>query len=1028
MTSIDFIFGNIDKQGKLASDDTLTSELKTLLSSHDTASYLNQVLSTPLVSLAQPTDILDEETIKPVESALDYTDITELAEDIAPKPMASEPFFFKEMEVRPVVKREMKVLEGRLKFSEIFASSVITAPKVYRSRGLNVNNISEGVERVDDVELFMRPMGARKGAVEESVAVVPERVDEVKVEREEVDVDIAMSSVMLEHWEEKIVWDPQDRVEEKSTIRMFRNEHLDDMDWTDSITWDSTPATQPLFHMDDPTLLILQEEVDKVLHGPSLGEKGALDRFNISEDWKNEVKELQLIKQTHGQVKLMHSLPAIKLHPTYFNPILPVKEMRSHHRIQLKFPLNESIPFTRVRSSKKKKFGEIDPGEMMRTPKDITLKDTSRYILVEYSEEYPPVMQNIGMASLVYNYYRKKDEKDNYVPKLDNGGAYILEAVDVSPFYDFGDVKKGQTTQVLYNNIFRAPLFRQAENGTDFLVVRQSYKGVVKYYLRDVGNLYVAGQLFPSMEVPRPQARRITQALKSRLQVVGYRLMRLDPFRRLQYSKLRAHFHMYTDMQIRQKLKEFAVYYKKGENTGWWKIKPNLVLPDEDGIRNIYTPEMVCLHHSTVVGAQRLKDAGYGIDDFKEVEDDEDNNNESHLDIEVQLAPWTTTKNFLTAATGKGMVALFGPGDPTGCQQGFSFFRASMKEMFYHHEEQMRAEEENKPIYHKYSIAEQQKVYKAEIERIWENQSRGLSGLEKRAEVEGVELAVLSSVERVERESEDEESEKVASESSRRRDEGEEEEKESKMLIINRLCKVENVWKSEVITDSRVLTAYLKHRKMIEAPPTALSARPNETDFKVRFKRRLNAHIVKLQIKQGKRPPLNEEEDLSESELPDSSFKPQTITIKLDKDKSYKRDAEEMLEVENKRRLMLKPEDEFRNLLLSILDVVIQAPQYSPLIQPHSSPYIHTPTTLSLIKQNLLNNSYKTHQSFLQEFGLLSDNCALEYGVGHMMTLISGQLRMVVAVMVEERKADLVRLEEILGVYYVEPVQLDFSF
>ncbi len=124
---------------------------------------------------------------------------------------------------------------------------------------------------------------------------------------------------------------------------------------------------------------------------------------------------------------------------------MPVKELRSHHRPAIKFTVSDVIIFARIKAVKKKKFREIDPGEMMRTPKDLTLKDTSKYCIVEYSEEYPLIMQNIGMASLLYNYYRKKDEKDNFVPKLDNGGPYILENSDVSPFFGFGDVKPGET-------------------------------------------------------------------------------------------------------------------------------------------------------------------------------------------------------------------------------------------------------------------------------------------------------------------------------------------------------------------------------------------------------------------------------------------------------------------------------------------------------------------------------------------------------------------------------------------------------
>ena len=45
--------------------------------------------------------------------------------------------------------------------------------------------------------------------------------------------------------------------------------------------------------------------------------------------------------------------------------------------------------------------------------------------------------------------------------------------------------------------------------------------------------IYVVGQNYPVQEVPRPQARKITQSLKMRLQVVAYRYMRMDPYKRL---------------------------------------------------------------------------------------------------------------------------------------------------------------------------------------------------------------------------------------------------------------------------------------------------------------------------------------------------------------------------------------------------------------------------------------------------------------------------------------------------------------
>ncbi len=34
---------------------------------------------------------------------------------------------------------------------------------------------------------------------------------------------------------------------------------------------------------------------------------------------------------------------------------------------------------------------------MLRTTRDLTLKDTGPYVLYEYSEEYPPLLSKIGM-------------------------------------------------------------------------------------------------------------------------------------------------------------------------------------------------------------------------------------------------------------------------------------------------------------------------------------------------------------------------------------------------------------------------------------------------------------------------------------------------------------------------------------------------------------------------------------------------------------------------------------------------------
>ena len=149
-----------------------------------------------------------------------------------------------------------------------------------------------------------------------------------------------------------------------------------------------------------------------------------------------------------------------------------------------------------VRSSRKKD-GERkskDPSEVLHSTRDLTLKDASNYVLCEYSEEYPPLLSNLGMGSLLVNYYRKKDAKEDYITRSDMGEGCVLDVTDESPIMKFGSVEPGQTQLVLYNNMTRAPLFRHKPTQNDFLFIRSTTKDDVRYYLRDLPNLDVVGQ------------------------------------------------------------------------------------------------------------------------------------------------------------------------------------------------------------------------------------------------------------------------------------------------------------------------------------------------------------------------------------------------------------------------------------------------------------------------------------------------------------------------------------------------------
>lgn len=118
-------------------------------------------------------------------------------------------------------------------------------------------------------------------------------------------------------------------------------------------------------------------------------------------------------------------------------------------------------------------------------------------------------------------------------------------------------------------------------------------------------------------------------------------------------------------------------FNRKGPDQGFWMIKKSIQVPDDAEMLKLATPEMVCLAESMQVGLRHLQDAGYG-----KAEEGGTGEDDSKLDIEQQLAPWITTKNFINATANKAMLKLHGEGDPTGRGEAFSFLRVSMKDIF----------------------------------------------------------------------------------------------------------------------------------------------------------------------------------------------------------------------------------------------------------------------------------------------------------------------------------------------------------
>ncbi|UKZ65513.1 uncharacterized protein TrAtP1_006712 [Trichoderma atroviride] len=397
--------------------------------------------------------------------------------------------------------------------------------------------------------------------------------------------------------------------------------------------------------------------------------------------------------------------------------------------------------------------------EIFLKSRDLSLCDNSAAVLFEYCEPRPRVLNGFAMGSRLINYYRRKENsnEEDQLTKLELGEYRTLLPEDRSPFSLFGTVDPGEVVPTLHNEMYRAPVFKHTPRNTDFLIVRSTTGiGGAKWYIHKIDHMHVVGQTFPSVDVPGPHSRRVTNASKSRMKMLAFRMIRHSRSDNCQLSDITKHIAESTDTQNRQKLKEFLQYDRDSKEKGMWRLKPGEILPDENAIRAMIKPEEVCLLDAMQLGIKELEDAGYDprnatIDDEAqgvEVDDDEDDDGEGSKIVKGakkiaekqeetladKMAPWKTTKAFIDACAQKAMLQLHGEGDPTGHGLGFSFIRTSMKGGYIEAVQGPLAtsadameREKRANGGHAYNVKKQQAMYEEGIREIWDKQKATLS-------------------------------------------------------------------------------------------------------------------------------------------------------------------------------------------------------------------------------------------------------------------------------------------------------------
>ncbi|KAE8696303.1 Transcription initiation factor TFIID subunit 1b [Hibiscus syriacus] len=136
----------------------------------------------------------------------------------------------------------------------------------------------------------------------------------------------------------------------------------------------------------------------------------------------------------------------------------------------------------------------LRPPGAFKKKSDLSVKD-GHVFLMEYCEERPLLLNNVGMGANLCTYYQKTSSGDQTTSgMLRNGNqtlgnVLLLEPADKSPF--IGDIKAGYSQSSLETNMYKAPIFSHKVPSTDFLLVR-SPKG--KLSIRRIDKIAVVGQ------------------------------------------------------------------------------------------------------------------------------------------------------------------------------------------------------------------------------------------------------------------------------------------------------------------------------------------------------------------------------------------------------------------------------------------------------------------------------------------------------------------------------------------------------
>ncbi|CAK78433.1 unnamed protein product (macronuclear) [Paramecium tetraurelia] len=360
------------------------------------------------------------------------------------------------------------------------------------------------------------------------------------------------------------------------------------------------------------------------------------------------------------------------------------------------------------------------------------------FILMEYIEQRPLLLNNTGMCSKVtryvypsrallqFNQKRIKDEGDNYNNFQENSlqGTYRstygqmgqisneemtlweFKNMLVEQLGNIGQIRfldkngtiplQGQLTDerfigiaVIENELYRAPIFKQKLPATDFLLVRTRVDNChYKYTLRPIDCIYLVGQIEPKVEIFTPHSRPLGTFLKNCLKTYIKKQFKMD--QEVKQDELEQIFQKQSHTNIRSALKECKGIQDSSNQKTWRHQRGSN--DDIQVLKYDITANQVCLYESMLHSSYLLQE--FGLKELKNSDkmkktlqeylsrNPQDFNSwviARRIEDELNMTAWSLSQSFLHSANQTGRMLLYGIGDPTSGHGGLNYIKKPLK-------------------------------------------------------------------------------------------------------------------------------------------------------------------------------------------------------------------------------------------------------------------------------------------------------------------------------------------------------------